>query len=578
LQSNTRTSGRRSCAALRTARRLLTTAVTLACITGRAWLPGLAGEPEPSAFVFTDAAAQAGLHRVILAGRPDKDHLLDSAGNGVAWVDYDRDGLLDAYLVNAWRVEGSKVVEKGRNALYRNQGDGTFRDVTDKAGVAGSGDWGSGVTVADFDADGWPDLLVTQFGPNLLYRNRGDGTFENLAGRAGLESPGWNTGASFLDADADGDLDVYIARYIDCSEAEVLAARPSLDWKGGEKVAMGPFGLDGARDLFFLSDGKGNFQDATEAAGLEDKAEGFGFAVLTADLNGDGKLDLYVANDSDANYYYRNEGGGRFREVGLWSGNALDQNGAAQAGMGLAFGDADGDGNPDLVVTNFSQDFSTLYRGDGAGFFEDVSAVSGVGSITFLSLSWGAVFADLDNDGDQDLVIANGHIYPQVDRQPQFNMTYRQKNQLLENVGNGRFRDATAAAGPGFQIAESSRGLAAGDYDNDGDVDLLFSNLDAPPTLLRNDSPGGPWLSVQLDVRRGRPDPFGARVIVETEAGRQVQVLTSGGSFLSSHDPRLHFGLGTATTIRLLTIEWPDGTRTTRPNLPTRQFVRVGPE
>jgi hypothetical protein len=510
-------------------------------VAGQTTTMGLAGEPEGSPFTFVDVAAKAGIKRRILAGRPDKDHLLDSAGNGVAWLDYDRDGLLDAYLVNAWRMEGGRILEKGRNALYRNLGDGTFRDVTDAAGVAGSGDWGSGVTVADLDADGWPDLLVTQFGPNLLYRNRGDGTFENIAREAGIEAPGWNTGAAFLDAEGDGDLDVYIARYIVCSLADVLEAKPTLDWKGGEKVAFGPFGLTGAGDRFFLSDGRGRFEDATQRAGLEDKGQGYGFAVLTADLNGDGKQDLYVANDSDANYYYRNEGDGRFREVGLWSGNALDQNGAAQAGMGIAFGDADGDAHPDLFVTNFSQDFSTLYRGDGSGFFEDVSAVSGVGSLTFLPLSWGTVFADLDNDG------ANGHIYPQVDRQPQFGMSYRQRNLLLENLGNGHFRDATAGAGPGFQVVESSRGLAAGDYDNDGDLDLLFSNLNAPATLLRNDSKGGAWLTVRLVVPVGEPDPIGARVLVETGKRRLVQAVTSGGSFLSVHDPRLHFGLGAAT-------------------------------
>jgi hypothetical protein len=579
LPRNTTPSGRT--AGIRKGRGRAAPILLLLCLAGPASVRGSAraGDvaPRGAPFTFHDVTTESGLNRVILAGRPDKDHLLDSAGNGVAWLDYDADGLLDAYLVNAWRIEGSRIVERGRNALYRNLGGGRFQDVTAAAGVAGSGHWGSGVTVADVDADGRPDLLVTQFGPNLLYRNRGDGTFEDVAGPMGIQAPGWNTGAAFLDAEADGDLDLYIARYIRCSEAEVLAARPSLDWKGGEKVAFGPFGLAGARDVFFLNDGRGRFADATAAAGLEDRAEGFGFSVAAADLNGDGRQDLYVANDSDANYFYRNEGGGKFREVGLWAGNALDQNGAAQAGMGVAVGDADGDGHLDLLVTNFSQDFTTLYRGDGAGFFEDVSAPSGVGSITFLPLSWGTVIADLDNDGDSDLVIANGHIYPQVDRQPQFGMSFRQRNLLLENVGNGRFRDATDGAGPGFQVAESSRGLAAGDYDNDGDLDLLFSNQDAPPTLLRNDSSGGSWLAVRLVPAPGRPDPFGARVTVETAAGRQVQVLTSGGSYVSSHDPRLHFGLGKAASARRVTVKWPDGDRTELRDIAAGQLLSVSP-
>ena len=529
-------------------------------------------------FHFVDAAAQAGLTRVTHAGRPDKDHLLDSAGVGLAWLDYDRDGHLDAFLVNGWKLAGSEILERGEFALYRGRGDGTFEDVTAAAGVAGEGRWASGVSVADHDLDGWPDLFVTCFGRNLLYRNDGDGTFSERAAAAGVEAPGWNTGAAFFDADGDGDLDLYVAAYIDCTLEEVLEARTSLRWKAVADVAMGPFGLDGARDHFFLADGSGAFVEATSESRLDDLALGFGFAVLASDFDLDGDADLYVANDSDANYYYRNEGrnegGALFKEVGMWTGSALDNLGNAQAGMGAARGDADGDGTVDIFVTNFAEDFSTLYAGDGRGFFSDVSQQSGVGQATYQALSWGTVFADLDNDGDEDLVVANGHIYPQVDRHPEQGMTYGQRNTLLENVGQGRFVDATERAGPGFQVALSSRGLAAGDYDDDGDLDLLFSNLDAPPTLLRNESATGAWLMLDCRVPPGRTR-IGTRAVVEAGDLRVVRELTSGGSYLSAHDPRLHFGLGEAQRAERIEVRFPGGAVVVLEDVAANQLVVV---
>jgi hypothetical protein len=526
-------------------------------------------------FRFVDVASEAGIDRVVHAGRPGKDHLLDSAGTGAAWIDYDRDGWIDAYIVNGWKLEGNRVLERGKNALYRNRGDGTFEDVTDRAGVGGEGHWGGGVAVADYDGDGWPDILVTNFGPNVLYRNRGDGTFENVAPRIGVEVPGWNTGAAFLDADTDGDLDLYIAGYIDHSLEDVLEAERTLDWKGVERVAPGPFGLPGAVDHFFVATGDGVFVEATREAGLQDLGQGFGFTVRAADLDNDGDPDLYVANDSDANYFYRNEGDGTFREVGLWSGSALDAGGAAQAGMGVAVGDADGDGTLDILVTNFSEDFSTLYRGDGQGFFDDISDSSGVGGATYRSLSWGTALADLDNDGDQDLVVINGHIYPQVDAHPEFDLAYAQPNLLLENTGAARFVDATDRAGPGFGQVRSSRGLAAGDYDNDGDLDLLITHLDEPPSLLRNDSARGAWLTVICEVPPGEGTAIGTQVTLRVGARVAVRDLASSGAFVSAHDPRLHFGLGRTERVDRLEVRWPDGSLTTLENVASNRFLTV---
>ena len=532
---------------------------------------------EGSAFTFVDVAPRAGLSRTLLSGRPGKDHLLDSAGAGAAWLDYDRDGRLDLFLPNGWRLDGSRVVERGRHALYRGLADGTFRDVSDEASVNGDGRWGSGAFVADYDSDGWPDILVTAFGRNLLYRNLGKGRFENVAAQVGIESPGWNTGAAFLDADADGDLDLYLASYIDCTLESVLEAKPSLSWRGLEQVAFGPFGMKGAPDHFFRFEG-GRYVDATAAAGLEDRALGFGFAVRAFDADEDGDLDLYVANDSDANYLYRNEGRGLFKEVGTWSGCAFDGNGAAQAGMGVAVGDATGDGVWDIFVTNFSEDFSTLYRGLGRGMFEDASRELGVGQPTYRPLSWGTALADLDNDGDLDIVVANGHIYPQVDRHPEVVGTYAQRNLLLENGGAGAtpmFRDATARAGPGFAQVRSSRGVAVGDYDNDGDLDVLVTHTDEPPSLLRNDTAGGSWLTVICEGPRGDIAPIGTRVTVRAGGRTQVRDIAAGDSYMSTHDPRPHFGLGAAAAIDEVDVRWPDGTHSVRRNVKARQFLRI---
>ena len=533
-----------------------------------------------SPYSFVDVAPRVGIDRVVLAGRPGKDHLLDSAGTGAAWLDYDRDGLLDCYIVNDWKIDGDKVVEKGRNALYHQRPDHTFEDVTAAAGVAGEGEWGVGAFVADYDGDGWPDILVTNFGKNVLYHNLKNGRFENVAKQVGLESPGWNTGAAWFDADGDGDLDVYIAQYIDTTLEEVLKAKPTLSWRGLEMVAVGPFGLKGAPDHFFRNDG-GHFVDATLESGMEDKALAFGFSVRAADFNGDGFPDVYVANDSDPNYLYRNDGKGHFTEVATWTGCALDENGAAQAGMGVAVGDVTGDGMVDIFVNNFAEDFSTLYRQLSGGLWEDVSKKSGVGPATYRTLAWGASFSDLDNDGDLEILVMNGHIYPQIDRHPELIGTYEQRNILLDNRGPlgkdavPQFVDVTDSAGPGWQQKRAHRGLAVADFDNDGDLDLLITSLDAPPTLLRNDSRVGAWLEVTLEDAHGGIQPIGAEVRVKAGGRSYWRDVASGDSYMSTHDPRPHFGLGDATVVDEIEVRWPDGTKSLRRNVPVRQDLRI---
>ena len=537
-----------------------------------------AAQPHASGpFQFTNVAPQAGITRVVLAGRPGKDHLLDSLGSGAAFLDFNRDGRLDIYIVNAWKLDGAAVVERGTNALYQGMPDGTFRDVTDATGVGGEGLWGQGVAVADVDGDGWPDIFVTNFGPNVLYRNLGNGRFENVAARAGVESPGWNTGAAFFDADGDGDLDLYVAAYIETTMDEVRQAKRSLSWKGLEMVAFGPFGMKGAPDRFFRND-NGRFVDATVAAGMQDRALAFGLGVRALDFDGDGDVDVFVANDSDPNYLYRNEGNGTFKEIGTWSGCALDEKGAAQASMGVAAGDVMGRGRFDILVTNFAEDFCTLTAALPDGLFEDVSRSTGIGPMTFKALSWGTAFADLDNDGDLDIAIANGHIYPQVDQHPELVGTFAQLNILAENRGPGAtpmFRDVASEAGPGFAERFSSRGLAVGDYDNDGRLDLLITHLDAPPSLLHNTSAVGAWLTVATEGSKGEPNPIGTRVTIKAAGRIQFRDLAAGDSFLSTHDPRCHFGLGQAETVDEIDVRWPDGTHTGRRAVRARQIVVV---
>ena len=495
----------------------------------------LVGAAPPSGPRFVNVAAEAGVDVVVYGGGAVKDHLLESVGCGVAGIDFDDDGWQDLYVVNGWALDEkpSGVRTRGRNVLYRNLGNGRFEDVTAHAGVGDDG-WGCGVCAGDYDGDGHVDLYVTNFGPNRLYRNLGDGTFQETADVAGVADPGWGGGAAFLDADADGDLDLYLANYIDCTMEDVLTARRTTRWRNMARVMAGPFGLRGGRDRYYRNLGDGTFADATDEAGLTDTAERYGLGVLASDLYGDGDIDIYVANDSNPNFLYRNDGKGTFTDIGGWCGAGLDADGAAQAGMGTDAADFDGDGRLDIIVTNFARDRCTLYRNVGDLFFDDVTPRHEIGQASYMSLSWGCAFFDFDLDADVDLVIVNG-----------------------------RFLDVSRTAGPGLQQAAAARGLAVVDYDNDGDPDLAVSVMDGPPLLLRNDTPRvGHWVGLRLLNRQGT-DAVGARVVVTAGGVTQVREVRSGSTYVSQNALDLHFGLGAAgDRIDSIDVRWPGGGRT----------------
>jgi enediyne biosynthesis protein E4 len=536
-------------------------------------LPARPAEPADPHFV--DVAAKAGLTRVTYCGGPDKDHILESVGTGAGFLDYDNDGRLDVFLVNAWALDEqpSRVRVKGRNALYRNKGDGTFEDVTDKAGVADES-WGCGVSVGDYDNDGRVDLYVTNFGANRLYRNRGDGTFEQVAERAGVADKGWSASSAFFDGDGDGDLDLYVAKYIDATMDDVLAARRTSTWRDKVKVLAGPFGLRGGRDHFFRNNGDGTFKDATDEVGMTDTAESYGLGVLTSDFDLDGDIDVFVANDSNPNFLYRNNGDGTFTEIGAWSGAGLSGNGIAQAGMGVDSADFDGDGLPDIVLTTFAQDSATLYHNEGNLLFRDASVEIGLKVLSYQALKWGCAFFDLDHDADVDLLIANGHIYPQVDQEPSLRESYKQLPLLMRNDG-GKLTDISAKSGPGMQLAASARGVAVGDYDDDGDLDLLVTAMDSPPLLLRNDTPRlGRWIKLRLLNRHGSP-AIGARAVLSVGGKSQLREVRSGGSHQSQNSTDLHFGLGPAPRVDQITVRWPNGRETTLRDVAADELVVV---
>jgi enediyne biosynthesis protein E4 len=515
---------------------------------------------------FRDVAEEAGLTGPhVSGGVTEKKYILEATGSGVALFDYDDDGLLDVFLPSGTTLDADPKAPPSTNRLYRNRGGLKFEDVTDRAGLRQSG-WGQGVCVGDYDGDARRDLFVTHYGQSVLYRNRADGTFENATQAAGLHTesgPRWDTGCTFVDYDLDGDLDLAVTSYLQFDRAKIPPPGASgyCTWKG-IPVMCGPRGLPFARNHLFRNEGKGRFADVSGASGIGQPSRCYAFTIVASDLDGDAYPDLYVACDSTLSLLYRNQRDGTFEEVGLLAGVALNEDGAEQGGMGVAIADFDEDGHPDIVKTNFSDDVPNLYRNQGDGTFEDRVFRSGLGGYMEY-VGWGVQLMDVDHDGRRDLLMVNGHVYPEADRTP--GLRYAQPRLLYWNVGDGLFKDISATAGPGITTAWSSRGAAVGDLDNDGSLEVVVSNMGARPSLLKNFGPRKSWLLVQCEGARGHRDAVGARVKVRV-GGRHVSGEVQGGtSYLSQNDPRLHFGLGADAAYESIEVRWPGGRRETFP-------------
>ncbi len=561
--------------------------------------------PPPSAHAaqgvrYVDVTEAAGLSTFRhVSGSPNKNYVIEVVGSGVGVFDYNGDGRPDIYLVNGSTLDHVRDGSPGpSSALFRNDGGGHFADVTTEAGVA-NGRWGQGVCVGDYDNDGREDIYVTNFGVNRLYHAGKDGAFVDVAPAAGVAVNSWSTGCAFGDYDGDGLLDLFVAGYVALDPAHLpppgstdetsggappVAAPVSADAQRpvgmgasysanaafctyrGLRVACGPRGLKGAPDHLFHNNGDGTFTDVSQAAGVSDPKGLFGFGVAWTDLDDDGRLDLFVANDSGPNLVYRNAGGGRFDDVSYPSGAALDGNGRDQAHMGVAVGDYDNDGKNDLHITNFADDFNILYHNDGRMIFNDVTFQTGLGQPTLPFLGWGTDFLDYDNDGWADILVVNGHVYPQADTAP-WNTSYAQRSLLFRNLGGRRFEEIGSAAGDGLTRARVSRGSAVGDLDDDGGVDVVINNLDGPPTVARNEISGqrSHWLGIRLigDPAQKCPrDAIGSVVFASAGGIRQRGEVASGRGQISQSDLRVHFGLGAATAADL-EIRWAGGGKST---------------
>jgi hypothetical protein len=548
-----------------------------------------AAPPQPNAAPslapaadFRDLAAAVGLTaRTTIGDERTRDYILETTGGGVAILDIDGDGWQDVFVVNGAR-RGQADADGPTSHLYRNTGDGAFVDVTAKAGVDARG-WGQGVCAADYDNDGDVDLLVTYYGRLVLYRNNGDATFTDVAVSAGLPAaaPRWNTGAAFLDYDRDGRLDLFVSAYVAYGDALRYppGSQPSCVWKG-MPVMCGPQGLGGSQNALFRGRPNGTFEDVSEAAGLLKARPAFGFTPLVLDYDNDGWSDVYVSNDSNASLLFHNDHDGTFSERGLRAGVALTADGRAQAGMGVAAADYDRDGWLDIVKTNFDDDTTSLYRNLGDGTFEDATFASGLGVNTRF-LGWGVGFPDVDRDGWPDLVIVNGHVYPEADRLGG-QYRYAQRRLLYRNRGGGRFEDVSERAGPGLVARSAARGAAIGDLFNTGRQDVVINNVHAAPSLLHDC--GGPALAaahavvVQLEGTRTNRSALGARVTVTVGNRRLIDEVRSGGSFGSQHALALHFGLGARPQPERIEVTWPGGARdvVTAPGGDRRLVIREG--
>ncbi len=523
---------------------------------------------------FEDVAKEAGLRAPVVYGGIDrKDYIIETVGCGAAFLDYDDDGWTDIFLLSGTRL-GEPAPGAG-NRLYRNTRDGAFTDVTKQVGLAHSG-WASSVAVGDYDNDGLPDLFVTYWGQNALYRNRGKSGFEEVTKRAGLlgERTRWGAGATFLDYDRDGRLDLFVSYYLDfdIDKAPSKGSGANCNWKG-IPVNCGPRGLPPETPSLYHNNGDGTFRDVTKAAGIAEAFPGYGMTAVAADFDADGWPDIYLASDSTPSLLFRNNRDGTFSEEGLERGVALSEDGVEQAGMGVGVGDFDLDGDLDILKTHFSDDTNVLYRNE-EGHFDDVTIESGLGVETRF-VSWGAAIADLDNDGLPDLFYVTGSVYPEVEAKlPDY--PYHTPRVVFRNLGRGKFEELIEEAGPGVAARHASRGAALGDYDNDGDLDILIVNLNEPPSLLRNDSAGTANHAIQVKLigTESNRSAIGARVTVRYGEKQQTQEVLSQSSFYSVSDQRLHFGLGSVQVVDL-EIRWPNGKRESIAKVAAGQLVTI---
>jgi enediyne biosynthesis protein E4 len=523
---------------------------------------------------FHNIASQAGLvHALPNGGAESKQYILETTGSGAAFLDYDNDGLLDIFLVAGPDPKSPSAVT---NRLYRNVGKARFVEVTQQAGLAKTG-WGQGVCTGDVDGDGFVDLFVTYWGQSVLYRNVAGKRFEDVTAKAHLlqDRVRYNTGCAFLDYDADGDLDLFVANYLKFDFAN--SPKPgenSYCWYRGLPVNCGPRGLPFDRNLLYRNNGDGSFSDVSEESGVSRPLQNYALGVVTGDFNHDGRVDVYVACDTTPSLLYINQGGGKFQEEALLRGAALDDSGRALSGMGVTAGDYDGDGSLDLFRSNFSDERETLYHNRGDGEFDDATQSAGLAHNTRF-VGWGCGFFDFDNDGRKDLLLVNGHAYPEVDRLG-IDVRYKDRPVLYQNLGNGRFTDLSEQAGPALLERHASRGAAFGDIDNDGTVEVLVNHQNEPPSLLKLRKPAAHrWLTLKLLGSDSNSGAVGARVKLTAEGKHSWEEVRSGGSYLSQSDLRLHFGLGEARKVELIEIEWPSGCRQTLHNLPVDQILIV---
>jgi hypothetical protein len=532
-------------------------------------------EPDPPPWpTFANNAARAGLTVPMTSGDPNKPYIPESMSGGAAWLDFDNDGWIDLYLVNGSSIEAERTGgNTATNLLYRNRGDGTFQDVTAQAGV-GDRRWGMGACIGDVNNDGWDDIYVTNMGPNVLYLNQGDGTFREWDSATWQADRSWSSSCGFGDFDNDGDLDLYVSNYVEFEFHNLPKDGPHCTYRG-LKVQCGPRGLPSQGDRFYVNQGDGTFVDRTKETGIEQPQTYYGLGVIWADYDDDGDLDIFVANDSVPNFLFQNNGDGTFAEVGLLAGVSFNEDGREQAGMGVDFADFDNDLDLDLMVTNFSDDTNTLYRNEGDGHFQDVTYRANLGDVSWQRLGWGVAFVDLDLDGWKDLAIVNGHVYPEVDKY-EIGTAFRQPRFVFRNLRNGEFAEYTARSGPGFAEVRNSRALLPGDINNDGHLDFLITNLDEEPSLLVNDGKvPGHWLQLKLVGRKSNRSAIGAKVVVRTGDLRQLQVVRGGGGYQSQPDMRLHFGLAQASVVDEITIRWPSGISQRLTGVKADQILRV---